>query len=190
VSDADALLRLEAVRAGYQRPVVGPVSFEVRPGEVLGLSGVNGVGKTTLLKALTGEAQLFEGRIERAPGLTVAHHRQRPERPPELPLTGAEVLRLAGARAQALPPRLRALCGRCLDELSGGEFQLLQAWACLTGPARLVLLDEPTNNLDQGAIELLLAELKELDRGRAVLIVSHEQDFLTAASDRMVSLCP
>ncbi len=184
-----ALLALSEVRAGYARPVVGPVSFEVRAGEVLGLAGVNGTGKTTVLKAITGEAQLFAGQIRRAPGLTVAHHRQRPERSPELPVTGAEVLRLAAARTDRLPPRLQALCGRCLDELSGGEFQLLQGWACLTGPARLVLLDEPTNNLDQAAIELLLEELKGLGPDRAVLIVSHEADFLAAAADRVVSIC-
>jgi ATPase subunit of ABC transporter with duplicated ATPase domains len=51
--------------------------------------------------------------------------------------------------------------------MSGGEFQLLHAWACLMGPARLVLLDEPTNNLDQGAIELLLAELEQLTASAA-----------------------
>ncbi|NGX14747.1 ATP-binding cassette domain-containing protein [Wenzhouxiangella sp. XN24] len=178
------------VRAGYARPVVGPVSFRIGPGEVLGLGGANGIGKTTLLRLITGTAVLHGGRVERAPGLTVAHHRQRPERPPELPLTGHEVLRLAGAPAAPVPARLDALGRRCLDELSGGEFQLLHAWACLTGPSRLVLLDEPTNNLDTDAIELLLAEIGRLDPARAVLIVSHDGDFLAAACDRIVTPCP
>lgn len=178
------------MHAGYTRPVIGPVSFRIDPGEVLGLSGANGLGKTTLLRLVTGTAVLHGGRLARAPGLTVAHHRQHPERPPELPITGSEMLRLAGAREDSAPARLEALRGRCLDEMSGGEFQLLHAWACLTGPAQLVLLDEPTNNLDPGAIELLLAEIGRLAPARAVLMVSHDADFLAAACHRIVAPCP
>jgi zinc transport system ATP-binding protein len=166
------------------------VSFRIEPGEVLGLSGANGRGKTTLLRLITGTAVLHGGRLERAPGLTVAHHRQRPERPPELPITGREMLRTAGARSESLPPRVASLLGRCLEEMSGGEFQLLHAWACLTGPAQLVLLDEPTNNLDPDAIELLLAEIARLPPDRAVLMVSHDAAFLAAACHRIVSPCP
>jgi ATPase subunit of ABC transporter with duplicated ATPase domains len=184
------LLELIDVRAGYAFPVVGPVSFAITPGEVLGLKGVNGAGKTTLLKLLTGEARLFGGSVKRAPELTVSHHRQRPERPPELPLTGLEVLRIASVATGGLPARLAGLGGRCLDEMSGGEFQLLHAWACLMGPARLVLLDEPTNNLDQAAIELLLGQFDTLSRDRAVLIVSHDTAFLEASCNRIVPICP
>jgi ATPase subunit of ABC transporter with duplicated ATPase domains len=190
LNDTAPLLELIEARAGYAKPIVGPVSLEVRPGEVVGLRGANGVGKTTLLRLVTGGAQLHGGELRRAPELTIAHHRQQPERPPELPLTGRELLALAGAGTAALPERLALLSGRCLDELSGGEFQLLHAWACLAGPARLVLLDEPTNNLDQDAIELLTAELARLPADRAVLIVSHEAAFLETACHRTVPLCP
>lgn len=183
------LLELIDVTAGYAQPVVGPVSFEIRAGEVLGLKGDNGVGKTTILKLITGDARLYAGEFKRVDGLTITHHWQRPERPPELPITGMEVLRLTGAKADRLPPRLEALCARCLDEMSGGEFQLLHAWACLAGPAQLVLLDEPTNNLDHESIDLLLAEIKALASDRAVLIVSHEAAFLERACERIVPLC-
>jgi ATPase subunit of ABC transporter with duplicated ATPase domains len=183
------LLELINVRAGYAEPVVGPVSFELRAGEVLGLKGDNGIGKTTIIRLITGDARLYEGEFKRADGLTITHHWQRPERPPELPITGREMLRMTGAVRDRLPPRLDALCARCLDEMSGGEFQLLHAWACLTGPARLVLLDEPTNNLDHESIDLLLAEIQALAPERAVLMVSHESTFLERACERIVSLC-
>lgn len=184
------LLELIDVRAGYSKSVVGPVTFAVHAGEVLGLQGANGIGKTTVIKTITGGARLFGGELRRSAGLTITHHWQRPERPPELPLTGREMLRITGAATASLPPRLRALCARCLDEMSGGEFQLLHAWACLTAPVRLALLDEPTNNLDQDAIELLLAEIDRRPPDRAVLLVSHEADFLRRACDRIVPLCP
>jgi ATPase subunit of ABC transporter with duplicated ATPase domains len=190
LNDNAPLLQLIDACAGYSKPVVGPISLEIRPGEILGLRGSNGVGKTTLLRLVTGGAQLFGGELRRAPGLTVAHHRQQPERPPELPLTGRELLALAGVVGGVLPERLGVLATRCLDEMSGGEFQLLHAWACLAGPARLVLLDEPTNNLDQDAIELLIAGLAGLQADRAVLIVSHEAAFLEATCHRTVPLCP
>jgi ATPase subunit of ABC transporter with duplicated ATPase domains len=189
LNPTEPLLELIDVRAGYAQPVVGPVSFAIHAGEVVGLTGVNGVGKTTLLNLVTGSARLFGGELRRSPGLTLVYHRQRPEKPPELPITGLEVLRIARARTAGLPAGVAALCDACLDEMSGGEFQLLHAWACLMGPAQLVLLDEPTNNLDQAAIELLLAELQELSPGRAVLIVSHESAFLDAACDRTLPLC-
>ena len=182
------LLEFVEARAGYAQAVVGPVSFQIIAGEVLGLSGVNGVGKTTLLKLIGGEARLFGGELRRAADLSVAHHRQRPERPPELPLVGQEVLAMAGALEASRPPRLEQLAMRCLDEMSGGEFQLLQAWACLAGPAKLVLLDEPTNNLDQEAIDLLRDEIGRLSPDRAVLLVSHDAPFLETACDRVVSL--
>lgn len=184
------LLQLIDASAGYAAPVIGPISFEVRAGEVLGLQGVNGTGKTTLMKLITGAARLFGGELRRAPGLTVSHHWQRPENPPELPVTGIEMLRMSSASASDLPPRLQALGERCLDEMSGGEFQLLHAWACLTGPAQLVLLDEPTNNLDQEGMELLLEEIGALAPDRAVMVVSHEASFLARACDRIVPLCP
>lgn len=189
MSKQGPLLELIEARAGYAAPVIGPVSFEIRAGEVLGLQGVNGTGKTTLIKLITGEARLFGGELRRAPGLTVSHHWQRPERPPELPLTGLEMLRMSDASTSDLPPRLQALGQRCLDEMSGGQFQLLHAWACLTGPAQLVLLDEPTNNLDHEGMELLLEELGKLAPDRAVVVVSHEASFLERACDRIVPLC-
>lgn len=182
-----SLLRLEDVRAGYTRPVVGPVSLTIASGEILGLWGANGSGKSTLLKAIANAAPLFSGRIRRAPDLRVAYQEQQPARLTLMPLTGRDLLRAAAA-ADPPPPLQRFLRGR-LDQLSGGQFQLLMVWAALAGEAHLVMLDEPTNNLDPSA-EQLLADLLQghQDRNRGVLLVSHEREFLERVCTRRLDL--
>lgn len=182
------LLRVEQLVAGYTGPVVGPVSFDVQPGEVLGLSGPNGAGKSTLLKAITGAARRIEGEVIPCNGLTVTHHQQRPELPPELPLLGRELLKVMGADRNDAPDIIRPLLDRPINRMSGGQFQLLEAWACLGGDAELVLLDEPTNNLDGDAIDALAAFIRAARPPRAVLLVSHERDFLKNNCTRIVEI--
>ena len=182
------LITLDQIEAGYAGPVAGPASFSVARGEIVGLGGPNGSGKSTLLRAITGAARIFSGHIERAAALRVSHHWQRPERPPELPLLGRELLALLAADRTTTPALIRPLLDRPLRALSGGQFQLLQTWACLAAPVDLVLLDEPTNNLDGPAIAALSDLLRGLGPERAALIVSHEQEFLRAHCDRIVDL--
>jgi len=182
------LLRIEKLVAGYTGPVVGPVSFDVAPGEVLGLSGPNGAGKSTLLKAITGAARRFEGEVIPCHGLTVTHHQQRPELPPELPLLGRELLRVMAADRNDAPDIIQPLLDRPINRMSGGQFQLLEAWACLGGDAELVLLDEPTNNLDGDAVEALSAFIRAARPPRAVLLVSHERSFLDQNCTRIVEV--
>lgn len=182
------LVEFDQVRAGYREAVVGPVSFQLFPGEILGLAGPNGAGKSTLLSALTGVARVFEGGIRRRDGLTISHHRQRPELPPEVPLTGRELLQLVAADHGQQPERLQAFIDRPLSRFSGGQFQFLQTCACLGSDAELILLDEPTNNLDGHAIEALSTLLAELSPQRSVLMVSHEKDFLEHHCTRIITL--
>ena len=184
------LLECRDLVAGYAGPVIGPVSFSLWAGEVVGLYGCNGAGKSTLLGAITGATRIFSGEVRRRPDVRVAHHRQRPVRMGELPLSGSELLRLTGAPAAQAPGFLQSLLPVRLDRLSGGQLQLMQTWSCLGSQAGLVLLDEPTNNLDPAAMQTLAAMLKRDAARRAVLLVSHEGEFLNAACDRVIRLTP
>lgn len=185
------LLRGDALVAGYDRPVVGPVSFAVAAGEVVGMAGPNGCGKSTLLRALVGAARLFGGRLERAPGLAVSIQNQ--QQPPldGVPLTGRELLALTGASPSGLPPWLEHRLDERLDRLSGGQRQYLSLWASLGSDAALVILDEPTNNLDPAGVAHLAEALRtQAAAGRAFLVVSHDADFLASACQRRVAMAP
>lgn len=183
-----ALLRLQDIEAGYQRPLVGPLSFAVNPGEVVVLQGANGAGKSTLLRALTGQARVFAGRHQCAPGVSIGYQCQHSPLPAELPVTGAEFLQAAGANTARLPARLRDLLPWRLDRLSGGQWQLLRVWAVLAQPAQLLLLDEPTNNLDPEGEALLSDALASLEPGRGVLLVCHEAAFVAGVAARKVEV--
>jgi zinc transport system ATP-binding protein len=182
------LLRVEGLVAGYSRPVVGPLSFTVDSGEVVGLWGDNGTGKSTVLNAIGRGARVFDGSVQRAPGLTLAYQEQHPVRLPVMPLTGRDIMRAAGAEDREAPSALVAISNRRIDALSGGQYQLLCVWAALGSAMDLVLLDEPTNNIDPPT-EALLIEILAAERGRrAVLLVSHERRFLDAACSRVLTV--
>lgn len=184
------LLRAEAAVVGYSRPVLAPVSFALEAGEVLGIWGPNGAGKSTLLRAVAGGARIHSGHLEQPPGLTLAYQGQRPVRLPEMPFRGWEYLGYLGARHAEPPARLAGWLDQRIDRLSGGQFQLLSVWACLASGADLVLLDEPSNNLDPDSRVLLITLLRTRQGHGAVLLVSHERDFLEAACDRCLEVAP
>jgi zinc transport system ATP-binding protein len=187
-SAGQALLVLEELEAGYERPVIGPFSLAIQPGEVVAIWGPNGAGKTTLLKAIAGMAHVFTGTVKRRPRLLVSHHPQNPPPLNNVPLSGRELLALTGADLTGLPDAIRPLLSRRLSELSGGQLQILQVWASLAAPVDLVLLDEPTNNLDPTAVALLETGIRARPKDRAIVIVSHDRRFVDAVASRIIEV--
>jgi len=184
----DALVVLDRVEAGYERPVVGPFSLAIEAGEVVAIVGPNGAGKSTLLNAITGVSHVFAGSVNRRPGLLVSHHAQSPLPLNNVPLSGRELLALTGADLTSLPHAVQPLLSRRLSELSGGQLQILQVWASLAAPVDLVLLDEPTNNLDVSTVAQLEAAIRGRPAGRAIVIVSHDRRFLEGVASRVKEL--
>lgn len=183
------LLRTRALVAGWSGPVSAPVEVAVASGEIVGLAGPNGVGKSTLLAAVTGSAKIFTGEMEKAPGLRMAYQTQAMPPVEGVPLNGRELLALTGAGPEGLPPWLAGRLDLRLDRLSGGQRQYLALWAILQAPADLLLLDEPTNNLDEaGTAHLALALQARAAAGCGILLVSHDADFAAAVCDRIVTL--
>lgn len=189
------LLEVRDLVAGYSRPVVGPVSFAVARGEIVGLVGPNGSGKSSLLAALLGSVRHFSGQVLRSPKLVMTLQTQSMPEIDGLPLSGRELLALTGASAVGLPLALdgdggaASAISRRLDRLSGGQRQFLHMWACLKAPGDVILLDEPTNNLDPAGVAHLVDVMRERAAGGAgLIVVSHDERFVAAVCDRSVRL--
>lgn len=182
------------VEAGGHRILTG-VDLAVRPGEIVTVVGPNGSGKTTLLRVLVGALRPAAGTVHRHADLRIGYVPQRLSIDRTLPMTVSRFLALAGgprdAAAAALAEAgIEGLQSRQMAALSGGQFQrVLLAHALLRRPSLLVL-DEPTQGLDQAgsaAFYGLVADLRRR-RGVAVLMVSHELHVVMRASDRVVCL--
>lgn len=183
------LLQAEALVAGWRQPATPAVDLQVAAGEIVGLAGPNGVGKSTLLAACAGRARVFAGRLTLASGVRLALQTQQLPPVEGLPLSGRELLALTGATAEGLPPWLGGRLDERLDRLSGGQRHYLALWAVLAAPAELILLDEPTNTLDAaGVAHLGQALQRRAAAGAGILVVSHDADFVATVCHRTLIL--
>lgn len=198
------MLRLDEVRAGYGRTeVLHGVSLSVEPGEMVAVLGRNGVGKTTLLKAIIGAVKISTGRValdERELTRAPAHDRARagiayvPQGRDVFPrLTVLDNLRVAayGTRQQRWSqtleqvldefPILREKAGQPGGSLSGGQQQILAlARALMTNP-RVLLLDEPSEGIQPSIVDQIADTVCRINAERAISVVLVEQNLDFAA---------
>ena len=208
----EALLEVKALRAGYGRvPVLHGVDLTVGDGEIVGILGHNGMGKSTLLKTLIGLVPATGGTIH-LDGMdisrTPSHERSHlgigyvPQGRGIFPMLSVlDNLRMGIAahgvdESEALSqilsdfPRLEPLLDREGGALSGGEQQLLAIARCLISEPHLLLLDEPTEGIQPSIVDAIIELLKELreERGLSILLVEQNLDFITELSDRVLLL--
>jgi branched-chain amino acid transport system ATP-binding protein len=192
------MLDVQGLRAAYGRiPILNGVSFAVRQGEFVGILGHNGMGKTTLLKALMGFLPATGGRVHftdsdvtsaepyRRARLGLGYVPQGREIFPAL--TVYDNLRMGCSKQQA-GAELERLLDRAGGALSGGEQQLLAIARCLCGKPRLVLLDEPTEGIQPSIIDEIVETLLRLrdNRGLTMILVEQNLDFIAALSQRIL----
>ena len=169
------------------RTVVRDFSARIMRGDRIGFIGPNGAGKTTLLKLILGEIEPDEGTVRRGTRQSVAYFDQlREQLDPELPLTevispGSEFIEIGGERKHVIgflgdflfaPQRARSP----VKSLSGGERNRLLLARLFARPANLMVLDEPTNDLDIETLDLLEDLLANYDG--TLFLVSHDRAFL------------
>ncbi|TJZ82758.1 metal ABC transporter ATP-binding protein [Paracoccus hibiscisoli] len=183
-------------RPGTSEPVLAQVDFRIQPGEIVTVVGPNGSGKSSLIRALLGHMPLASGRVVRKRGLRIGYVPQRVQLDTAIPMTVRRFLslptRVTDAQAEAALARtgVAGLGARQLTQLSGGQFQrVLLARALLSDP-HLLVLDEPTQGLDQPGIVAFYQLIEEVRRqtGAAVLMVSHDLLVVMRSSDRVVCL--
>lgn len=183
------------VRFGTSEVLSG-ITMAINPGEIVTVLGPNGSGKSTLLRALLGIVPVASGQITRAPGLRVGYVPQKLAIDPTLPMTVRRFLSLPTRVTNVQATQTLARVGlpdmetRQMSALSGGQFQrVLLARALLSDP-QLLILDEPTQGLDQpgeAAFYRLIEEVRTTT-GAAILMVSHDLHVVMAASDRVICL--
>jgi len=182
------VIEAENITKAYDRQIVAPFSIRVHRGDRIGLVGPNGAGKTTLLKMLTGQLAPDSGTVKLGTNLEIATLDQKREslNPEETLshyltdgrgetlLVNGEQRHVAGYMKDFLfqPEQIRTP----IKSLSGGERARLMLARIMAKPSNLLILDEPTNDLDIETLDLL----QEIVAGYngTVILVSHDRDFL------------
>jgi ATP-binding cassette subfamily F protein 3 len=193
-----SLLTLENVNAGYRmedgkaKVVVRDIRFTLRSGERYGLLGINGAGKTTIVKTLAGELAPLAGTAHFNKGLAVgyfAQHQLEMLRLDESPLW--HLARIAdGEREQALRNFLGMfnfsgdMATGPIENFSGGEKARLALALIVWNRPNLLLLDEPTNHLDLETREALTVALAQFEG--TLVLVSHDRHLLRASTDQFL----
>lgn len=187
---------LTVKQPGQRQAVLQDVCLAIHPGEIVTVVGPNGSGKSTLVRALLGHVPLSSGAVIRSADLRIGYVPQRVHIERTIPMTVARFLslpkRVAPETASAMLVRtgVPGLESRQLSQLSGGQFQrVLLARALLNHP-QLLVLDEPTQGLDQpGMVGFykLIEDVRD-ETGAAVLMVSHDLLVVMRASDRVICL--
>ena len=200
------VIEVQGISKAYEGKVIcRDFSLRILRGDRVAFVGPNGAGKTTLLKMLTGEAAPDAGTVTLGTGIEMAVFDQRrasldPDASLWEALTGAPETRVAGRADQVMvrgTPRhvVGYLKDFLFDEarvrapvrsLSGGEVARLLLARIMARQSNLLVLDEPTNDLDVETLDLLQELLAEYDG--TVLLVSHDRDFLDRVATTTVAL--
>jgi ABC transport system ATP-binding/permease protein len=188
------VIEADEVSKGYgERPIIRDFSLRIQRGDRIGIVGPNGAGKTTLLKLLTGEIQPDKGKITQAKtlsGIVIDQQRKLMEpskRVKDVLANGGDWIDVRGQKKH-IKGYLKeflfdpALTDAPVGSLSGGERSRLLLAREFAREANLLVLDEPTNDLDLETLDLLQEVIADYEG--TVLIVSHDRDFL----DRTVTI--
>lgn len=188
---------LEQVSKGYEgRTLIGDFTSRLLRGDRIGLIGPNGAGKTTLLKLILGEIQPDSGTVKPGSKLEIAYFDQfRSQLDDEMAIVdvigdGKDFVEIGGQRRHVMsyledflfsPARAKSP----VKSLSGGERNRLLLAQLFTRPANVLVLDEPTNDLDIDTLELL--EQLLADYSGTVFLVSHDRAFLDNVATQVIA---
>ncbi|ANU47593.1 ABC transporter ATP-binding protein [Enterocloster clostridioformis] len=193
------LVAIEHLTKSYtERLLFDDTSFSINEGEKIGLIGVNGTGKSTLLKIVAGLEDADSGSVVRGRSLYIRYLPQIPEFTEGDTVLESVMRENAGETHYSSPDEMQATARSMLNKLgitehdaltstlSGGQRKRVALASVLLSTADLLILDEPTNHLDSGMADWLEEYLKAF-RG-ALLMITHDRYFLDSVAGRIVEL--
>lgn len=185
------ILNVEKVSKTYgEKELFNNISLGINSGDKIGLIGVNGTGKSTLLKIIAGVEEPDDGQVVKGKGIELAYLAQTP-----LYYDNENVLEyvMRGKHADSQPKAKEILNklgitnhGAMMNILSGGQKKRAALARTLVEPARLLILDEPTNHLDNDMVLWLEQFIKNF-KGELIM-VTHDRYFLDNVTNRIVEL--
>ena len=190
------LINIEDLTKVYaERKLFDGASFSLQDGEKVGVIGINGTGKTTLLRMIMGEEETDEGTVTTANHVVIRYLPQHPEFEPEK--SSLECVlegNVTDENRWSVESDAKAMMMRLgikdfmqpAGQLSGGQRKRLALISVLLSPADILLLDEPTNHLDNDMADWLEDYLKKW-RG-ALIMVTHDRYFLDSVCNRIVEI--
>ncbi len=187
------IINLENITKSYtERKLLDNASFYLQEGEKVGVIGINGTGKSTLLKIIAGIEEPDEGTVTKANHVVVRYLPQSPVFDPELSVLESVMAQcnsefVGESDAKAMMTRLGIYnFVQKTGELSGGQRKRLALVAALLVPCDVLILDEPTNHLDSSMADWLESYLKKW-RG-ALIMITHDRYFLDSVCNRIVEV--
>ena len=184
------ILSLENISKSYTgRMLFDKASFFLQDNEKVGVIGINGTGKSTLLKIIAGVEEEDEGKITKATNTVVGYLPQNPQF--EKGTTVIDAVTSDGKVSESEAKSLLTKLGvydfeQKTEELSGGQRKRLALVKVLLTPCDILVLDEPTNHLDSSMTSFLEERLKNY-RG-SIVMVTHDRYFLDSVCNRIVEL--
>ena len=189
---SNPLITLENADLGYSDSIVRNVKIAFRPGDRIGLLGVNGAGKSTFIKSLKGELPLLNGQKVEGKNLKVGYFSQ--HQVDDLNLEKSPIDHLLRVDEKASEPEIRSFLGgfnfrgdkakNSIKNFSGGEKARLALSIIAFQKPNLLLMDEPTNHLDMDMRQALTIALQ--DFGGAILLISHDRHLLANTVDEFL----
>lgn len=189
------LLSAQNISKTYmERKVLDNVSFFLNEGDKVGIIGINGTGKSTLLRILAGAEDSDSGEVIRTNGVRISYLPQIPEFDVHGTVIEQVMKHLPEDLKEAKEFEAKSILGKLgiedftkdISTLSGGEKRRAGIAAALIQPSDVLLLDEPTNHIDHETVQLLEQQLKKY-RG-AIVMVTHDRYFLNSITRKIVEV--
>lgn len=189
------LLSAQNISKTYmERKVLNNVSFFLNEGDKVGIIGINGTGKSTLLRILAGAEEADSGNVIRTNGVRISYLPQIPEFDSHGTILEQVMKHLPADLKESKEFEAKSILGklgiddytRDISTLSGGEKRRAGIATALIQPSDVLLIDEPTNHIDNETVQILEQQLKKY-RG-AIVMVTHDRYFLNSITQKIVEV--